>query len=212
MRMEKHIARTIIVAVFMLWSSLHVRAWDLDLAMEAGSLLGEQEFFAAAIVQDGELHPVRNAPIRLRREPFAIVVVTHEPDGVLVNASPEPDFYAGIRNDESLDEILDEPEMFMGMAEYFFNPDRELFVSTVFPHYLFFNSHSEHRYDFVHLTPREVIGYRTVEYLLDIDTGSGRYSVAEWEGPLYLSFYYTAFENGERIEIQRKSAKVVFRG
>lgn len=185
-------------------------AWDRELADEAAEILDGADSFAAAIVQHDRIHPVDGRAIRLEPEPFAIVIVMHEPDGVLVNASPEPDFYDGIRAGRSLDEILDEPDMFMGMAEYFFNPDRELFVSEVFPHYVFFNAFDQHRYDFVHLTPNRVIGYRSVAYLYDLDGETGRHPIAEWGSPLYLSFYYTIFDEGERVEIQNATTKIEF--
>ena len=103
--------------------------------------------------------------------------------------------------------------MFMGMAEYYFNEERTLYVSTVFPHYLFFHSFDEHRYDLVQLTREAVIGYRSVEFLFDIDTGADAVAVSEWRGPLYLSFYYSHFrDDGSREEIQRSSTEIRFGG
>jgi hypothetical protein len=188
-----------------------VSAWNLDTADQVSRLLGESDYFAAAIVQGDRVVPVAGGRIEIDRRPFAVVIVTHEPAGLLVNASREPALHDGIRAGRSLPEILPEPEMFMGMAEYLFNPDRELFVTSASPHYFFFASYDQHRYDFVHLAPGAVIGYRTVEYLRDLDEG-GRYSVETWSGPLYLSFLFTRFDDGVRVELQRTTTLINFRG
>lgn len=188
-----------------------VHGWDLEMVDRATELLEDEEFFAAAIYQNGELQPVRNGPIRLRRAPFAVVVVMNEPGGILLNASPIPNFYDGIRDGRSIPEILEEPELFMGMAEWFFNPDRELYVSAVAPHYLFFTSFEQHRYDFVHLTPDAVVGHRTVSFLRDIDGEEGVVGVEEWRGPLYLSFYATNFDGATRVELQAATVRIDLR-
>ena len=188
-------------------------AFNPTLADEARSLLRDGDAYAAALLQDGTLHPVRNGRVTLDPAPFVVVVVMPQPDGLLVNASPDPDFYDGIRSNRSLPEILDEPAMFMGMAEYFFNEERTLYVSRVSPHYFFFHSFDQHRYDLVQLTRDVVIGYRSVEFLSDSDAGADPVAVGEWEGPLYLSFYYTLFrDDGSREEIQRSSTEIRFGG
>lgn len=205
-------ARTVIVAAALVLASLTpAHGWDIETARRAEELLGEEELFAAALYQDGTVQPVNNQPVTLRRAPFAVLVVTPEPGGILLNASPIPNFYDGIRSDRSIPEILDEPDLFMGMAEWFFNPDRELYVSTLSPHYLFFTSFEQHRYDFVHLTPDAVIGYRSVAFLRDIDGEAGVLAIDEWAGPLYLSFYATVFEDGARIELQSRTVRIDFR-
>ncbi|MFW5683809.1 MAG: hypothetical protein ACOC1I_03070 [Spirochaetota bacterium] len=208
----KSVKRAILGVAMGMMAAALVPAWDLELADGAAALLNDRDYFAAAIVSNRTLYPVRNREITIPAEPFAIVVVMHEPDGLLVNASATPEFYEGIRSRRTLPEILDEPAMFMGMAEYLFNEEQTLYVSSTFPHYVFFNAFDEHRYDFVHLTPDRVIGYRTVRYLLPIDNDSVTASVAEWDRPLYLSFYYTLFENGERVELQRATIKLTFNG
>jgi len=202
----------VLLAIALGSANAALSAWDLDLAERARLLLGEDDHFAAAIVQDGRLVPVRNGEIRLRAAGFAIVIVTPEPAGLLVNASASPGLSSDIRAGRPLVEILDEPDMFMGMAEYYFNEERSLYVSDVYPHYLFFSSADEHRYDFVHIAPGAVIGYRTVEQLVDIDSDATRYPVAGWPGPLYLSFVSSYFDQGRRVELQRAAALLRFDG
>ena len=185
MRRATGFVTTMIAALLATGSSLPAgENWTASIAEATEPLLGPDDYFSAAVVQNGRLFPVRNAGIRLRPEPFAVLIVTRGPAGVLVNASPEPDFYDGVRANLPLTAILDEPAMLMGMAEYYLNEERSLFVSEIFPHYVVFTSQPEHRYDFVHLTRHAVIGYRTVEYLLDMETTGALYPVSEWRAPL----------------------------
>jgi len=197
--------------------------WNLSLAGEARELLEKNDHFAAALLQDGVLRPVANDSIVLRLASFSIVLITHEPNGVLMNASVRPTFYDGVRDGLALDRILEDPGMFMGMAEPLFNRERSLYVSEVYPHYLFYTDHLAHRFDFVHIaagtaddgTGSAVIGVREVEFLWDIDGSAWPereiVPVDALATPLYLSFFATIFEKNERVELQRLSAELLFR-
>ncbi len=189
--------------------------WDRERAAETASLLHSDQWFAAALFQDGALHPVLNRRIALRPAPFAIVVAMHEPDGLLVNANVAPDIYRGVVKKRSLDEILDEPDMFMGMAETLFNEERTLYVSASSPHYLYYFTPEDHRYDRIDIIDGVVIGHRFVEFLWDLEGEgfggpSGTVPVEEMVEPLYLSFFYATWEAEGRVEHQSAAVEVVF--
>ncbi|TFH05054.1 MAG: hypothetical protein E4H09_02655, partial [Spirochaetales bacterium] len=131
------------LALMALGGMVSAQNWNLELAEEAFSLFGDDDYFAAAIEQDGVLHPVANGEILLRPAPFGIVLVFNGPDGILMNANRLPLFFNGIRKGKDLAGILEEPGMFMGMAEGVFNYDRTLMVSDTLPHYLYFSDISD---------------------------------------------------------------------
>lgn len=190
--------------------------WNESLARQASTLLRDDEWFAAAIVQDGLLYPVEGQRVTLRPAPFAVVIVTHEPDGILMNASVRPDIYRGVVKKRTLDEILAEPGMFMGMAEGLFNDEETLFVSEVMPHYFFYSSESEHRYDEVEFIDGAVVGHRLVSFLRDLegDGFGGPQQVIPMSAmrvDLYLSFFHTSWEGVRQLENQSEAVQLEFR-
>ena len=195
--------------------SVVAQEYDATVAAEAAAHLQSDQWFVAAIFQDGVLHPVRNQRVVLRPAPFAIVVAMHEPDGLLVNASVKPDICRGVVKKRSLDEILEEPDMFMGMAEALFNEEHALYVSAISPHYFYYFAPEDHRYDRVDLVDGAVVGHRLVEHLWDLEGEgfagpSGMIAMEEMTVPLYLSFFYTTWETEGRVEHQRAAVELVF--
>jgi hypothetical protein len=184
--------------------------WDMELAEEAAAMLVGERYFAAGILQDGRLSPIEDDRIDLSRRPFSIVLVTHEPTGVLLNLSHESHLYYGIRAGMGLDQILEEPEMFMGMAEGLFNEEQTLYLTGTMAHYLFFSDHETHRFSFVQMLPGAIIGVREVRYLWDMEDTGETWPVESFGGPLYISLIHSVYESGQRTELQRATAELVF--
>ena len=192
------------------------QTWNLDMAEALFSRFSENDYLAAGIVQNGQFFPVRNREIELDHAPFAIVVLFYGADGILVNATTDSLFYNGIRKGKDVDEILAEPEMFMGMAEGLFNDTRSLLLTRTAAHYWYFSDIFDHRFDFIQSYPGHVIGYRWIDFLQDIDGDSwaGEQSVitpGELNQPLYLSFFYQYWQDGSRVYLQSETAKLVLR-
>ncbi len=97
-------------------------------------------YFSIQIIQENQIIPVINNEVKINRVPFTLVLILKEKIGVLTNFSVKPLLYDGFSHGKPLSKILEEPDMFMGMAEYNLNPDKCICIDNILPHYLYYDN------------------------------------------------------------------------
>lgn len=168
--------------------------------------------FGVYLEQNGETRDAHAGTVILEKAPFTLVLVLKEPAGILVNFSLDDRLYRGFRMRKTLADILDEPDLFMGIAEDNFNPRRRIFIDDIAPHFLFFQDEENHRFDAVfpfgnYLICKRTVGYYT--FLSDLET---IFPIERLPGRiLYLSLFYGDYDdNWERVELQKTALQIDF--
>jgi hypothetical protein len=110
-----------------------------------------------------------------------------------------------------LGEILEEPGMFMGMADSMFNPENSLIIADEAANYWFYSNQEAHRFNKVEEVNGSFICYREIEifYFQFVDFPV---TVEEYiENFLYFAFLYSEFDDDyNTIELQSGCLKIIF--
>lgn len=172
----------------------------------------EGKYFSVFIEQGGETAAVRNGRVEIGKTVFALVLVMKEPLGVLANFSLDDQMYRGFRRGKLLSEIMDEPDMFMGLAEENFNRRQRIFIDDSAPHYLFFQDQNNHRFDEIYKAGDYFICKRTIGYYALLSAVESVIPIELLAGDtLYISFLYSDYdENWERVELQKEALRIDF--
>ena len=165
--------------------------------------------FGVGIEQHGVEIPIVDHVVRLDRGPFTLVLIYPEYMGVLANFSLSPTLVCGMATGKTFDEILEEPGMFMGVAEESGNPKRAVFVDNAAPHYLYVEENDD-RFGNVIVTHDSVVGRRVIAAVRAI---GGNLVPIEQTGfhRLYIVLVHADWgPNWERITLQQEYLTVIF--
>ena len=116
--------------------------------------------FTIAIEQDGQPVQVIDHTARLRKKPFVLVFTFRAPDGVLVNASVNPQSYEAARAASPLKEIVGFGSV--GLVEGTRNTEQEIILSDTDYHYWFYSTPSINRFDKTSEEGGLIVCHRTV--------------------------------------------------
>jgi len=171
------------------------------------ALPDEFEHFAVALAQHGKLLGADNHRVELSRDPFIVMVLFREPDGVLINVSDKDTAYRAAAAGVDLDRLPGFGET--GMAEWLFNKERDILVADDAPSYWYFTSDEDHRFD----APCErddsvVLCQRTVEKLSYL--GGASIPVEQAPDRLFLVFAKTRWDRGQHVEMARDHVALDF--
>ena len=170
------------------------------------------KYFAVGIEQGGKLISVTNHQVILQKQSFSIVLFLKQPDGILVNASLTPESFESARTGRPLKEIQGFTDL--GMAEDIFNPQAMLILASQSPHYWYYESDANHRFNEVKQEQGVIICKRIVANLLYRDTTREYVSIrAIRENDLYVVFMKTEWTQdfSQQLEQQREYIHIQFR-
>lgn len=178
-----------------------------DYTVEEGSRFG------VYIEQGGETIHIRNSRVELEKSAFTLVLVMKDKLGILANFSLDDRLYRGFRKDRLLSDIIDEPDLFMGLAEENFNQRKRIFIDEVTPHYLFFQDRDNHRFDEIYTSGDYYICRRTIGYYTFLNAVESNIPIEMLSGEnLYISLLYSDYnENWERVELQKEAVRIDFK-
>lgn len=169
-------------------------------------------FFNVFIEQDGGIIEIDDFRVLLAKRPFTLILELTQPMGILVNFSFDGSLARGFNGRQSLDELLPEPDLFMGMAEEMFNPDAAIYIDVVSPHYLFYNNSEEHRFSDVDMAGNSLLCRRDIGYFKVLGLGESLRRIEELDqDSLFVSLLYSEFgEDWRRIEKQKRGFQILF--
>lgn len=156
--------------------------------------------------------PVADHQVRLAKQPFTIVLYLRQPDGILVNASFDPQSFTQARNGTPFADIAGFADL--GMAEEPFNPKTLLMTSNRAPHYWYYEHDANHRFNQVTARQNILICERIVGQIMYRDTSKKMTSIRQiQEDALYLVFMKTEWTSDfrQQHERQREFIQILFR-
>jgi hypothetical protein len=207
----------VLIFIFMAWGKSNADESTIR------RLQTELNYFEVSIEQNGKNVEIINNTAELKKEPFTVVLhfqLYHltrplkKPFGALVNFSFDDHIFRGFRARKKLDDILEKPEAFMGMAEGLFNKEEFILIDHVQPHYFFYKDETEHR--FSEVTTNKYRGYiickRRVSFYSTSKSNFAKIPIQEIEkNNLYVSILYSEPDRyGKRIEKQKEGIHLIF--
>lgn len=181
-------------------------------AVPAFGQIANTKFFTIGFQQDGQLIPVENHQVFLKKKTFSIVISFKQPDSVLVNASFYPESFEQARTGRPLNDIQGFSDL--GMAEEAFNPKVLLMISSTAPHYWYYQKDSNHRFNNIIQQDGIWICRRIVGQIMYRDTTRKVLPIRDIpEDELYLVFMKTVWAQdfSQQFEKQREYVKIIFR-
>lgn len=172
-----------------------------------------ESYFEVVIMQYDVPVEIEDHEVELDRAPFQLVMIYTQPMGVLVNFSFDEEHYLGFEQGLDLDEIFENPNRFMGIAENSFNPDKCVTVDEYRSHKLDYQSAQNNRFDLINVGTNSIICTRTIESIQASEDTSDVLSISDITNRnIYMIFHYSEWDdNYERVELQRDYVKVSFR-
>jgi hypothetical protein len=170
------------------------------------------QYFTVGFQQDGQLIPIKNHQVFLKKKTFTLVVSFKQPDSVLINASFEPQSFEQARTGSSLENIQGFSDL--GMAEEAFNPKSLLMLSSKAPHYWYYQDETNHRFNDIAQQNGMWICRRIIGQVMYRDTTREMRRISDIpENELYLVFMKTVWAQdfSQQFEKQREYVKIIFR-
>jgi len=134
-------------------------------------------FIDLYLEQDGRIINFIDDTAAIKRAPFRIVFNFKRPDGLLVNASYEPDSLSSARAGAELRMIPGFTST--GIAEEPFNRDYSMFVSSDSPNYWYYYDDSDTRFDFVLKEDGLLKCRRSVSSIIDLDKNGEKKDISK---------------------------------
>lgn len=177
------------------------------------ALASGEKHFAIEIMQDGKEIPIRGHYVKLKKKPFTLIVyLTDKKDSnILVNASFDPGSFENARTGKNINEIAGFEET--GMAEESMNKDRTLMISKSAPHYWYYESYKDHRFNGITRMNGELKCRRTVEKIMIRDTTREYVDIEKInQNEIYFVFMKAKWNKDftKRTELQRDYLKIMF--
>lgn len=202
------------VAIWWLLALLLAAGCDADKQLSSSTIgPGTTENFKITIEQEGREVPIRDDVVRLRREPFVIVVHFNKPRSILLSASFQDETFRLAKTAKRFHELRGFAGT--GIADYKFNPKRALFVHNTSPNMWYYRSPTNHRFDNMVRRGGTYICRRTVAFAVDL-TEPARPAIP-LEELVHRSIYLVAVSasplTGSRdaqIEYQRRRLEIRF--
>ncbi len=206
-------ANLFLILFLLAGSSLMAAADEAEVLVALERLAASEKIFDVLIEQNGTIAPISGHRIELERGPLTFILLFKEPLGVLVNFSFEETLFNGFRDGKSLSDILEDPDLFMGMGEDLFNPEEEIWIDPVAPHYFFYESGENHRFSKVIKNKAGIICRRVISYFRFEAGGSSQIPVKYLPSEnLFVSLLLAEYdESYNRVEQQRGYLELFFR-
>ncbi|HYV91477.1 MAG TPA: hypothetical protein VE978_06830 [Chitinophagales bacterium] len=153
------------------------------------SASSKKKTFTAWIIQDNQKVEVNNNEVTLLKKPFVIQLALNKIEGVSVNISFDRTFYDPAAAHQIYDVANLDPKT---LVEDTFNIEKELFVSSEYLCYWFYNTKLRwHRMDRdIVINGTQVICNKTVEKIFESDTQE-EYKIENISKDLFLVFAST---------------------
>ncbi len=163
--------------------------------------------FSIAVEQNNNNVPVSGGIVKLKREPFKIIITMSEPMGVLISASFKADSYLKAKEGATLSEIPGFMET--GMAEGTNNSEKDMMINDNAPSYWFYDDDESNRFDVTYLKDEQIVCERSIKQFFMVDTQTNM-KVKDVATDLYLVFLTSSWNNDftQRTEYQREYMKV----
>jgi hypothetical protein len=170
-----------------------------------------KNYFDIKIIQNNQEIPITDHQVRLQKKEFTLVLVMYGKIGVLTNFSQQPALYNGLSNGIPPKDLLEDPDQFMGMAEYDFNEDKKIIIDDILPHYLYYQNKDAHRFSSVERKNGAWHCYRKIAlYSSPHKAGSAQISSYP-DNELYISLVYEIYdEDYNKITKDMDYLKIVF--
>ncbi len=172
----------------------------------------QRKYFSVGFQQDGQIAPVENHQVILKKKAFTILLYFKQPESVLVNASFYPESFKQAQAGRPFKDIPGFSDL--GMAEEPFNPKSLLMLSSTAPHYWYFIDDSNHRFNNISQKDGVLVCHRIIGQVMYRDTTKAVRPIRDiTENELYLVFMRTewAQDFSQQFEKQRDYVKVIFR-
>jgi hypothetical protein len=195
-------------------SFIHTNTLKLILCIFFGSLfIGAMppkfpvHHFIAYIKQNGKQLPINYHVVKVKREPFEIVVDMPDKEGVFVNISFSKNTYKNALKNIPFDNLqgFSEPAIY----EVWKNPNKELLVSNTRPCFWFIESSLNHRFSNYEWVNKRYICTRKVDAIYDINKHKA-IEFKDLDTPIYLTFikFKKIGDNYRAEELMRHEFKV----
>lgn len=173
--------------------------------------------FEIKIRQNSKIIPIKNGEVILDKEEFELIVELQKLDGVFLNADFSNGLYE-LTNDDAIPNYKDMPGFCM--AEYPFNPDKELLINNQGWTSLFYVNNdsalnNNTRFDKIVTTNKDTVtGFRTIQQFMLVNRNNEILKVSDAKEPLYLFIFASMlnpsgdWENYMGEEIKRFKFKI----
>lgn len=163
--------------------------------------------FSAYIVQNGKQLYIDEHVVKVKKEPFQIVMDLPDRDGIFVNASFSDKTFNQLLTNVPWKKISGFSEV--AIQEVWNNPTGELMVSKTRPSYWFIHSEKHHRFTSYEFLNERYLCIRDVNFLYDMETKK-EVAIKDVNRPLYLGFikFATLEDNRRASEIMRHEFKI----
>jgi hypothetical protein len=200
------------IGVFLCLTAVAIGAQEEEIDRLLEGFSQGKEYFRAFVEQDGTIFGSTEGAVGLERRSFTLVLVFKEPLGVLTNFSFQDTVCRGFRAQKPLDEILQKPDHFMGMAEELLNPEERIVIDDVTPHYLFYDSKENHRFSHVSTVKGIIVCRRKITCYSYLGSISEKMPIEQIESSrLFISLLYSQYgKNYQRIERQKECIEIRF--
>ncbi|MDR2285676.1 MAG: hypothetical protein LBE37_20855 [Sphingobacterium sp.] len=148
------------------------------------------------IVQDGKVIKPTNDIFKLEPKTFSFQIRATDVEGFLIGTTTDEYIYKSALGDADLEVMwFDET----GMAESFFNADKEVFVNDEAPSYWYFSSTKDHRFDLGSNGNKDSWqAFRTVKNFYFMNTEE-TVSVTKMTKPVYFFFYLPVYDESYNL-------------
>lgn len=166
--------------------------------------------FDISIMQNGQIIEIVDNTAVIKRNNFSVIIKFRNPDGILINASFNPESY----NNAIIGNPLSELKGFKstGIADVLFNPEGSLFISDEAPNYWYYTNENDHRFNSVTKLETEIICQRDIKKIINIDDNSETDIINLEKDGIYLVFIksYWSEDFTKQVETARKTLQIKF--
>lgn len=168
--------------ILMLFTSLLAQQATAINCLRIDPIIAKIEFY-----QDGKKKKVKNNEVKLEKKPF-VIQVTYE-------AGKESLLLFNVRTDDKNYQLALKEEKIdiypaSAMAEYKFNPDKELYLSDKSYHGWYYDGKDAHRYNTVEQKGNKWICRREVNFINPIETADQKIPIEVFEGEAIYGVFF----------------------
>ncbi|MEC4114996.1 hypothetical protein [Myroides pelagicus] len=148
------------------------------------------------VIQNGELIPAKDGIINLKSEEFTFEITAEHLTSFLIGITTTKELYTATLADYELQQPWFKS---YAMADYPFNPNRELLLSDQAPNYWHFTSPEDHRFDHSPQgTNEHWTAKRTIRTLNDLHNKK-TIPINEFKNSVYLYFYSPIYDDQYKL-------------
>jgi|GEM_PF-1140531 len=168
-------------------------------------------YFRISFEQENKIIRSIDNEVKLQRKSFSILFEFTGPEGVLINASFNPDNYNSAKEKNKLNSLIKTSGK--GFQEELYNKEKSLNISEKKLNFWNFTSSTNHRFNEIIKKKSTILCRRQVNFLIDHDKDKLKVPVESFEGDfLYLIILKTEWNEDftVRNEKKRDYYKIIF--